>query len=266
MFSTGGDGFGAAFARAGDAVAAALEAQRRLVAEPWPAGAPMRVRMGLHTGEAERARRGLFRHGGEPGGPADGGRSRRAGAVLGRPRPGWSAPRWRSVDLGEHRLRDLSGATRLFQVRAEGSGRVPAAAFAGRGAGEPARCRSTSFVGRDAEVAELAGLVRAHRLVTLTGVGGVGKTRLALQVAAELVGEFPDGVWLVELAPVGDPAAVADAVATVLGVTPQAGVTRGRQRGRGVVGPAHVGGGGQLRARAGRGGRAGGGTWLAPRP
>ena len=65
--------------------------------------------------------------------------------------------------------------------------------------------------------------MRAHRLVTLTGVGGVGKTRLALQVAAELAGEFPDGVWLVELAAVGDPAAVPDAVAAVLGITAQAG-------------------------------------------
>ncbi len=66
--------------------------------------------------------------------------------------------------------------------------------------------QATSFVGRDVEVKELAELVRAHRLVTLTGVGGVGKTRLAIQVAAELVPEFADGVWLVELAPVGDPA------------------------------------------------------------
>ena len=66
--------------------------------------------------------------------------------------------------------------------------------------------------------------MRAHRLVTLTGVGGVGKTRLALQVAAELVGEFSDGVWLVELAPVGDPAALPDVVATRLGMTPRPGV------------------------------------------
>ena len=72
--------------------------------------------------------------------------------------------------------------------------------------------QSTSFVGRQVEVKELCELVRAHRLVTLTGVGGVGKTRLAVQVAAKLTGEFGDGVWLVELAAVGDPGAVPDVV------------------------------------------------------
>jgi predicted ATPase/DNA-binding SARP family transcriptional activator len=81
--------------------------------------------------------------------------------------------------------------------------------------------QTTSFVGRDTEVKEVAELVRQHRLVTLTGVGGVGKTRLAVQVAAELAPEFDDGVWLVELGPVGDPRSVPDAVATALGVTVQ---------------------------------------------
>ena len=85
--------------------------------------------------------------------------------------------------------------------------------------------QATSFIGRDSEVKELSELVRSHRLVTLTGVGGVGKTRLALQVAAEMTSRFADGVWFVELAPVGDPAAVPDAVATALGVTPQSGLT-----------------------------------------
>lgn len=86
---------------------------------------------------------------------------------------------------------------------------------------------STSFVGRESEVKGVIDLVRAHRLVTLTGVGGVGKTRLALQVGAELADHFPDGVWLVELAPVGDAGVVPDAAATQLGVTAQAdlGVT-----------------------------------------
>ena len=77
------------------------------------------------------------------------------------------------------------------------------------------------MIGRDRELPEIAALVRTHQLVTLTGVGGVGKSRLALAVGAALADEFPDGVWLVELAPVGDPGAVPDAIANALGVTPQ---------------------------------------------
>ena len=83
----------------------------------------------------------------------------------------------------------------------------------------------TSFIGRESEAGEVHAAVKAHRLVTLTGVGGVGKTRLALEVAARLVDEFPDGVWLFELAAVTDPAAVPDAVAAVLGITQQPGKT-----------------------------------------
>ena len=87
------------------------------------------------------------------------------------------------------------------------------------------RPQTTSFIGRESEVAELHAAVKAHRLVTLTGVGGVGKTRLALEVAARLADEFPDGVWFFELAAVADPAAVPDAVAAVLGITQQPGKT-----------------------------------------
>ena len=85
------------------------------------------------------------------------------------------------------------------------------------------RPATTSFIGRESEVAEVQAAVKAHRLVTLTGVGGVGKTRLALEVAARLADEFPDGVWFFELAAVTDPAAVPDAVAAVLGITQQPG-------------------------------------------
>ena len=87
------------------------------------------------------------------------------------------------------------------------------------------RAAATSFIGRESEVAELHAAVKAYRLVTLTGVGGVGKTRLALEVAARLADEFPDGVWFFELAAVTDPAAVPDAVAAVLGITQQPGKT-----------------------------------------
>jgi predicted ATPase len=127
------------------------------------------------------------------------------------------------VDLGRRRLRDLPTPVGVFQVRAPGlrmdfpplrtldptPGNLPPAV--------------TSFIGRDAEVAEVAAALRTHRLVTLTGVGGVGKTRLAVEVASQLADEFPDGVWLFELAAVTDPAAVPDAVAAVLGITQQSG-------------------------------------------
>src|SRR6201996_5509307 len=87
------------------------------------------------------------------------------------------------------------------------------------------RPATTSLIGREAEVGEVQAAVKAHRLVTLTGVGGVGKTRLAVEVAGRLVDEFPDGVWFFELAAVADPAAVPDAVAAVLGITQQPGKT-----------------------------------------
>src|SRR6516165_6010078 len=85
------------------------------------------------------------------------------------------------------------------------------------------RPQATSFIGRESELDEVQTAIKAHRLVTLTGVGGVGKTRLASEVAARLADEFPDGVWLFELAAVSDPAAVPDAVAAVLGITQQPG-------------------------------------------
>ena len=87
------------------------------------------------------------------------------------------------------------------------------------------RRATSSLIGRESELDEVQAAVKAHRLVTLTGVGGVGKTRLALEVAARLVDEFPDGVWFFELAAVTDPASVPDAVAAVLGITQQPGMS-----------------------------------------
>jgi predicted ATPase/class 3 adenylate cyclase len=219
VFSAMGDGLAAAFGSASAAVQAAVAAQRWLAAEPWPTATPLRVRMGVHTGEAEwrdgdyfgtvvnrAARLMAIGHGGQV--LCSAATAELAGdAQLG------------LTDLGEHRLRDLDRPLHVFQA---GAGSFPALGSLDYLPGNlPGQV--TSFVGRQAEVAELVGLVGAHRLVTLTGAGGVGKTRLAVQVAAELAGAFGDGVWLVELAPVGDPGAVADAVATALGVTPRAG-------------------------------------------
>jgi predicted ATPase len=214
-----GDGMAAAFGSASSAVAAAVAVQQSLEAEPWPTATPLRVRMGLHTGEAEwregdyfgtvvnrAARLMAIGHGGQVL------CSSATAELVGDAQLGLT-------DLGEHRLRDLDRPMHVFQV---GAGSFPALRSLDRLPGNLPE-QVTSFVGRQAELAELVDVVAGHRLVTLTGPGGVGKTRLALQVAAELAGGFDDGVWLVELAPVGDPGAVAEAVATALGVTPHAG-------------------------------------------
>ena len=214
LFKHTGDGVCAAFSSARAAVDAAVDGQRGL-------GLP--VRMGIATGEAEQRGEDYF-------GPALNRAARvmavgHGGQILVAQSTAALLDEVGLADLGEHRLRDLSGAHRLFQVRAEGRREsFPALRTVDAVPGN-LPVLATSFVGRDTEVKELCELVRAHRMVTLTGVGGVGKTRLALQVAAELTGEFLDGVWLLELAPVGDPGAVPDVVATTLGITPQAAMS-----------------------------------------
>ncbi|MFZ0906819.1 MAG: NB-ARC domain-containing protein, partial [Mycobacterium sp.] len=204
----------AAFASPRSAVDAAVAAQRAL---------ELPVRMGLATGEAELR-----------GGDYFGAVLNRAARVMAAGHGGQillaeSTAGLLSgvdlVDLGPRRLRDLPTAVGVFQVRAAGvrTDFPPLRALdASPGNLRPA---TTSFIGRESEVAELHAAVKAHRLVTLTGVGGVGKTRLALEVAARRADEFPDGVWFFELAAVTDPAAVPDAVAAVLGITQQPGKT-----------------------------------------
>ena len=130
---------------------------------------------------------------------------------------------WTLVDLGPRRLRDVPTPVGVFQVQAAGLQTEFPSLRALDVAPGNLRPQTTSFVGRESEVAEVQAAMRAHRLVTLTGVGGVGKTRLAVEVAARLADEFPDGVWFFELAAVTDPAAVPDAVAAVLGITQQPG-------------------------------------------
>jgi predicted ATPase/fructose-specific component phosphotransferase system IIB-like protein len=213
LFKHTGDGVCASFSSAPAAIEAAVAAQRAL---------ELPVRMGLATGEIERRGDDYF-------GPVLNRAARvmaagHGGQILVAASTASLLDRVELVDLGEHRLPDLSRPTRLFQVVAPDltSEFGPLRSLDSVPGNLP--MQSTSFVGRDIEVKEVVELVRAHRLVTLTGVGGVGKTRLAVQVTAELANEFPDGVWLVELAPVGDPAAVADVTATVLGVTAQAGI------------------------------------------
>ena len=151
--------------------------------------------------------------------------------------------------LGEHRLRGLRGRMSVYQVVADGlPTEFPVLRSVDYFAGNLPQ-QLSSLVGREEVVAEVAELVRSSRLVTLSGVGGVGKTRLALEVGAEVAGEFPDGVWMVELASVGDPASVPAAIATVLGITPQGDAALDRHGRRGARRPAAPARGRQLRAR-----------------
>ncbi len=214
LFKHTGDGVCAAFASPRAAVDAAVAAQRTL---------ELPVRMGIATGEAElrgadyfgtvlnRASRVMAcGHGGQI--LVDG---LTAGLVNG----------VHLVELGPRRLRDITKPVDIFQVQAPGL----RAEFPALTTLDPAhgnlRPYTTSFVGRERDLADVCAAVRARRLVTLTGFGGVGKTRLALEVAERLAGDFPDGVWVTAFAAVGDPAAVPDAVAAVLGIKQQPGMT-----------------------------------------
>jgi predicted ATPase len=214
LFSHTGDGVVAAFASPRSAVDAAVAAQRAL---------ELPVRMGLATGEAELRDEDYF-----------GTVLNRAARVMSAGHGGQilvadsTAPLLSGVDLvdlGPRRLRDVPMPITVFQLRAPGlrTGFPPLRTLeVNPGNLRPA---GTSLVGRESEVAEIEAELRNHRLVTLTGVGGVGKTRLATEVATRMVDEFPDGVWLFELAAVSNPAAVPDAVAAVLGIMQQPGKT-----------------------------------------
>ena len=231
---TQGDAFFAVFASARQAVLCALEIQRALAAQDWPGGARVRVRIGVHTGQAVPA-----------GGGYTGLAVHRAARICAAARGGQvlvSQPTrdliedeeegeglgFALVDAGEHQLKDLDRPVRLFQLAAAGldPGSLRVGWMAGGSAAGGVHgfaAVRTSFVGRAGPVRELAVLLGQHQLVTVTGPGGSGKTRLACEVARRVAGRFADGVWLVELAPVQDPGQVAVVVAAALGVREQPG-------------------------------------------
>jgi predicted ATPase/class 3 adenylate cyclase/DNA-binding CsgD family transcriptional regulator len=220
VFATGGDGFSAAFSSAVGAVTAAVESQRELVGDD---AIPFAVRMALHTGEAVERDRNYY-----------GAEVSRAARLMALAHGGQVLvsdtaevlvrSRITLRPLGDHLLLGLRGTIPVYQVIADGlPSEFPVLRSVDRFSGNLPRYVS-SLVGRDAEVDEVSEVVRSQRLVTLTGVGGVGKTRLAIEIGAELSGEFEDGVWIVELAGVGDPGAVPAALATVLGITPRGDV------------------------------------------
>jgi len=221
VFATGGDGFCAAFSTAPDAAEAAVEIQHKLLADQD--AVPFGVRIGLHTGEATERNRDYF-------GPEVNRVARLMSAahggqiVVSDTTKGLLRNQVALRPLGDHRLRGLGRRMAVHQIVADGlpSEFPPLRSLAVFAGNLPQQL--SSFVGRDQLLTEVADLVRSNPLVTLSGVGGVGKTRLALEVGAEMADEFPDGVWLVELAPVGDPSSVPAAIATALGITPQGDV------------------------------------------
>ena len=221
---TQGDAFLVAFSRARDAVAAAVAAQRTLTDHSWPDGASLRVRMGLHTGEPARESSdyvGLDVHrAARIAAAGHGGQIIVSDATYGLVSK--DLPEGVSVsDLGEHRLKDLAHPHRLFQVLAPDLpvDFPPLRSLSAHRHNLPIQL--TSFIGREREMAEVKTMLAASPLVTLTGAGGSGKTRLALQIGADLVEQYSDGVWLVELAALVDPALVPQTVATALGVPEQ---------------------------------------------
>jgi predicted ATPase/class 3 adenylate cyclase len=217
---TEGDSFFVVFGSAREAVAAAIEAQRAVTAEPWPDDAPIRVRMGLHSGEAGLAGGSLvgldINRAARIAAVAHGGQilvSDATRALISSRLPVDVHLR----DLGEHRLRDLAGPERLIQLEADDlPGQFPTVrSLDARPNNLPTQL--TTFVGRERELAEALDLLRRTRLLTMTGPGGTGKTRLSLQVAAAAAEQYPDGVWFVALEPVRDPGLVASTIARTLG-------------------------------------------------
>lgn len=221
VVGTEGDAFFVVFPSAARAVEAAVAAQRGLDEAAWPAGKAVRVRMGLHTGEAtlggdnyvgidvhRAARIASCGHGGQV-------LVSEATQLLVRD----SLPNGVMLrDLGEHRLKDLSRPERIFQLDIvdHPTEFPPLKSLDAMPNNLPIQL--TSFVGRQHEVAEGLRLIREHRLVTLTGPGGTGKTRLSLQIAAEAFDEFPDGTFFVALAAITDADLVPGAIVQALGL------------------------------------------------
>jgi len=225
---TEGDSFFAVFRDAADAVCAAADAQRTLYAEPWPDGATIRVRMGLHTGTGELDADGGYvgydvHRAARVAGAANGGQvllSEASSAVVAGHLPDAITLR----ELGSHRLKDLR-PERISQLEVEGlqSDFAPIRSLDTRPNNLPEQL--TGFIGRERELADARALLERSRLVTLTGPGGTGKTRLSLQIAADATDAFPDGVWFVTLGTIKDPALVVPAITHTMGVAddPQRG-------------------------------------------
>jgi predicted ATPase/class 3 adenylate cyclase len=221
-----GDGLFMSFPTARGALSAAVEAQRTLATHPWPGESAVRVRMGIHTGEPLTAGTGYVgidvHRAARICNAAHGGQvliSQPAQSLLGSSLPDGIGLR----DLGDHRLRGIESAERLYQVVAPGLDEdfPPVRSLDTLPNNLPRQL--SSFIGREAEIVAAEDRLAGTSLLTLTGAGGVGKTRLAIEIGAHLAASFPDGVWLVELAALTDAELVDDAVAGELAIKQRAG-------------------------------------------
>jgi predicted ATPase/class 3 adenylate cyclase len=221
VFKTIGDQFCAAFSHASDAAAAAADAQRALAAEDWNAVGGLAARMALHSGATDErdgdyfgptvnrvARLLSVAHGGQI---LVSGVSRDlchsdlpAGASL--------------LDLGSHRLKDLTEPEQVWQLTIEGQPAEFPELKSLDTIPNNLPVQRTSFRGRERDLEEVRSLLAQHKLLTLVGSGGVGKTRLALQVGAEVLDQYPDGVWLTDFAPITDPELVSSVIAKEIGM------------------------------------------------
>ena len=230
LFKTTGDGIAAVFALAPDALAAAIAAQQALLAEPWPKPIVLRARIGLHTGTAEMRDGDYF-----------GTTLNRCARLMAAGHGGQTLlsdvahdltrdalpPDVSLVALGEHRLKDLARPENVYQLAhpALTAEFPPLRTLDNPDTPNNLPQQVTSFIGREAVMADVRLLLGKTRVLTLTGSGGAGKTRLSLQVAADVLEQYQGGVWLVELASLADPGLVPQTVASVLGIKEQAGQT-----------------------------------------
>jgi predicted ATPase/class 3 adenylate cyclase/DNA-binding XRE family transcriptional regulator len=230
VFQIVGDAFCAAFPTAPTAISAAVKAQCELYKESWNLPFPIRVRMSIHTGEAERTSRDAL-----SGGYVSNQTLNRVTRILKAGHGGQvllsfatkvltedSLPMTIGLrDMGEHSLKSLIQPEHLFQLTIEGlpSKFPPLKTFTIHRHNLPIQL--TSFIGREKEIRAVQQKLDRHRLVTLTGSGGTGKTRLSLQVAAELLELFPDGIWFIELAPITDPDLIPQTIHVTMGLVEQ---------------------------------------------
>ncbi|HET9344026.1 MAG TPA: adenylate/guanylate cyclase domain-containing protein [Candidatus Eremiobacteraceae bacterium] len=226
VFKTLGDAFCVAFATAPQAVGAAIDAQRALAEEDFELVDGLRVRIGLHTGHAEERNTDYF-------GPTVNRVARlmsigHGGQVLlsatTRDLAHADLPKDTSlVDLGSHRLKDLTEPEHVWQLNGHGLPSEFPSLRSLNALPHNLPIKRTTFVGRERDVADVKDLLARHHLLTLAGSGGVGKTRLAVQAGAEILDRFPDGVWFVDLAPISDAELVASVTSQVLGISQKVG-------------------------------------------